>query len=274
MYRSDTCYECEEPVYDMDVCCYECGSSYCSKCGEGYDPISRTCLLYAHANVYVNPSFTVGQLRQYEKDIPYLINQNPKDLTEDIKELLTHYRNEEDVLKEEHQCFFSNLLLDNDEYTQNLDFKCYACKFPPVKQLFVIESDIQFYVRIQTAIDAITPCLDDGVKILVYDLIETEYKFVINDKQFFTVYPDKILEHLYDDVIRDFRIYSMPLKNKINEDLDEELNNDLTKELNNDLTKELNNDLTKELDNDLTKELNNDLTKELNNDLTKDNNDK
>jgi hypothetical protein len=214
----------------MDVCCYECGRSYCSVCGEGYDPISRTCLLYAHANVYVNPSFTVGQLRQYEKDIPYLVKSEclTKDLEEDtdllkdtdtdlLKKLINHYKNvknEEEILEEEHQYFFANLLLD--EYRQAFDFKCYACKFPPVKQLFVIESDIQFYVRIQTAINAIRTingvCLDNGVKILVYDLIETEYKFVINDKMFYTVYPDKILEHLYDDVIHDFRIYSMHLK--------------------------------------------------------------
>jgi hypothetical protein len=241
MNRRNICDECEELVYDMDVCCYECGTSYCSECGEGYDPISRTCLLYAHANVYVKPSFTVGQLRQYEKDIPHLMTSFSEDtgfvedtsfsedtgfvedtsLVEDkdvLKKLLNHYKNvtnEEKILEEEHQCFFANLLLDNDEYTQNLDFKCYDCKFPPVKQLFVIESDIQFYVRIQTAINAINAtntCVDHGVKILVYDLIETEYKFVINDKKFYTVYPDKILEHLYDDVIRDFRIYSMHLK--------------------------------------------------------------
>jgi hypothetical protein len=82
----------------------------------------------------------------------------------------------------------------------------------------VIESDIQFYVRIQTAINAIRTIngyLDNGAKILVYDLIETEYKFVINDKKFYTVYPDKILEHLYDDVIHDFRIYTMHLNLKI-----------------------------------------------------------
>ena len=246
MYRSDICYECEEPVYDMDVCCYECGSSYCSKCGEGYDPISRTCILYAHANVYVNPSFTVGQIRQYEKDIPHLV-KSTEDLEENMsimKELINHYKNDEEILEDEHQCIFTNLLLNNDEYTQNLDFKCYACKFPPVKQLFVIESDIQFYVRIQTAINAITPCLDDGVKILVYDLIETEYKFVINDKQFFTVYPNKILEHLYDDVIHDFRIYTMHFKNQ---DLTEDFN-DLEKDLTKELEKELTKDLTKDND--------------------------
>ena len=228
MNRRNICYECEEPVYDMDVCCYECGRSYCSVCGEGYDAISRTCLLYAHANVYVNPSFTVGQLRQYEKDIPHLVKSEclTEHLEEDtdlLKKLITHYKNvknEEEILEEEHQCFFANLLLDeDDEYRQVFDFKCYDCTFPPVKQLFVIESDIQFYVRIQTAINAIRtintialPCLDNGVKILVYDLIETEYKFVINDKKFYTVYSDKILEHLYDDVIHGFRIYPMHLK--------------------------------------------------------------
>lgn len=238
MNRRNICYECEEPVYDMDVCCYECGRSYCSVCGEGYDPISRTCLLYAHANVYVNPSFTVGKLRQYEKDVPHLMNQYTEDIdfvadtdtdfvadadtdllkdADLLKKLINHYKNvknEEEILEEEHQYFFANLLLD--EYREVFDFKCYDCTFPPVKQLFVIESDIQFYVRIQTAINAIRTinglCLDNGVKILVYDLIETEYKFVINDKKFYTVYPDKILEHLYDDDIHGFRIYPMHLK--------------------------------------------------------------
>lgn len=226
--RSNICYGCEETVYDMDVCCYECCRSYCYDCGKGYDPISRTCLLYAHANVYVKPSFTVGQLKQYEKDIPHLVK--PECLTEYmaeymdfLKEVIKSFNNKKgfkgfkelDGLEEEHNDIFKRFL-SPDDYTQDLDFKCYTCKFPPVKQLFVIESDTQFYVNIQAVIHALSDTkilsgikMLSGIKILVYDLVETEYKFVINDKKFYSVYPDKIYEHLYDDVIQEFRTYIM-----------------------------------------------------------------
>jgi SNF2 family DNA or RNA helicase len=39
-------------------------------------------LLYAHANVFLKPSFTVAQIKQYEKDIPYLVK--PENIQEHI----------------------------------------------------------------------------------------------------------------------------------------------------------------------------------------------
>lgn len=201
------CHECHELVNDMDVCCYKCGRSYCSECGQGYDPLSRTCLLYAHANVFLKPSFTVAQIKQYKKDIPYLVKpENIQEHMDFIKEIIENCYSlhvpEEEELSEEYNELFKRFL-SPDDYVQELDFKCYDCKFPPVTQLFVIESDIQFYVNIRSAVHAATN-LEKGTKILVYDLIKTEYKFVINDKIFYTVFPDKLFEHCYDDVIQNF----------------------------------------------------------------------
>lgn len=73
MTRRDFCSECGEMVADMDVCCDECGKSYCSECTDGYDPRSRFYLLRAqwHSNNYF--TFKLGQLQQFEKDYPFLV---------------------------------------------------------------------------------------------------------------------------------------------------------------------------------------------------------
>jgi len=162
-------------------------------------------LLYAHANVFLKPSFTVAQIKQYKKDIPYLVKpENIQEHMDFIKEIIENCYSvfEEEELPEEYNELFKRFL-SPDDYLQELDFKCYDCKFPPVTQLFVIESDIQFYVNIQSAVHAATN-LEKGTKIFVYDLIKTEYKFVINDKIFYTAFPDKLFEHCYDDVIQNF----------------------------------------------------------------------
>ena len=92
MTRRDYCCCCGEMVGDYDVCCTTCCDSYHSDCEYGYDRNSRLLLFQAKINTYVNPKYTLEELKTLIEDVESYIKDNKNIISQHLD-----YFNEDEI---------------------------------------------------------------------------------------------------------------------------------------------------------------------------------
>lgn len=70
MTRRDRCFKCNKFICGNEVCCNDCGESFCDGCVEAYDPLSRIAKLIAYVrNSIVDPELTDIEIEQLIQDL-------------------------------------------------------------------------------------------------------------------------------------------------------------------------------------------------------------
>ena len=193
MTRKDKCCACGNAVADMDLCCDDCGRSYCSGCTVGTDPLSRFCLLRAQWLVYYFTTFTLGELKQLEKDLPSLVDRERYTVPE-IREIVRAYDDmapDSTLLSRPHQERVQLILSDigdvmEEEAGDDQDafpFVCSDCRYPSVKELYVVANDPrEIYSCLSTAVKAMDAEAEVAaeIEIFVYERKLPDVNFVKN----------------------------------------------------------------------------------------------